>query len=52
MEKTFEEWFDALVEFIRGNGYNGFIDKDSFLEDYEQGAEAMEVAEAFVEEMK
>ncbi|MCT4181616.1 hypothetical protein HZP54_16855 [Elizabethkingia anophelis] len=51
MEKSFEEWCDAFVEFVRGMGYSGFIDLDSFQEDYEQGAEPMEVAETFVKEM-
>lgn len=51
MEKSFEEWYDAFVEFVRGLGYHGFIDKDAFLEDYEIGAESMEVAEIFVKEI-
>ena len=50
-EKSFEEWFDALVEFIRGLGYNGPIDRDTFTADYEACAEPMEVAKEFVEEI-
>ncbi|MCL1652566.1 hypothetical protein M2T28_08080 [Elizabethkingia miricola] len=51
MYETFEEWWDAFVEFVRGMGYNGFIDSDSFQEDYELGAEPREAAEIFVKEM-
>lgn len=51
MEKTFEEWYDAFCEFVRGNGYHGVIDKDSFREDWENGKDAYHVAKGFVEEI-
>lgn len=51
MYETFEEWCDAFTEFVRGMGYQGFIDQDSFIEDYETGADPRETAEIFVEEM-
>lgn len=52
MEKTFEEWYDAFCEFVRGFGYHGFLDKDSFLEDYNDGIDAYWLAKKVVERLK
>ena len=51
-EKSFEEWYDAFVEFVRGFGYHGVIDEDTFREDWENGKDAYHVAEEFVKELK
>lgn len=51
MERDFEEWYDAFVEFVRGLGYSGPIDKDTFYSDWESGLEPMTVAKDFVDEM-
>ena len=51
MYETFEEWCDAFAEFVRGMGYTGMIDKDSFDADYAQGVDPREAAEIFVKEM-
>lgn len=51
MYETFEEWCDAFLEFVRGMGYNGFVDLESFQQDYEIETDPREAAEVFVEEM-
>lgn len=48
MEKSFEEWFDAFCEFVRGFGYQRAIDRDSFIEEWEAGKDAYVAAEEFV----
>jgi hypothetical protein len=52
MEKTFEEWFDAFMEFVNAMGYSSFIDKDAIKEFYEEGVEPLIAANTFVLEMR
>jgi len=51
MEKDFEEWYDAFVEFLRIGGYQGYIDKDSAHRDFDNQIDAMEAANQLIEEM-
>ncbi|WP_156173304.1 hypothetical protein [Chryseobacterium gallinarum] len=52
MEKTFEEWIDSFLEFVRGLGYKGTVDKESFRQDWEDGQDPFHMAEDFVLEMQ
>lgn len=51
MEKSFEEWIDAFLEFVRSFGYHGPVNKETFIEDWESGQEPMQVARDFVNEI-
>lgn len=50
-EMDFEEWFDKFTEYARQWGYHGPIDKDSFVDDYDQGKPPLEAAIEFAVEM-
>lgn len=50
--KSFEEWYDAFLEFVRSMGYSGFIDKDAIREFHEEGVEPLIAANEFVIEMR
>ena len=50
-EMTFKEWFTLFRGQCRLFCYNGPIDKDAFLEDYEAGLSPEAAALTFVDEM-
>lgn len=49
--QDFDMWFDLFVDKCRELGYNGIIDRPSFLYDFEEGRNYDDVAIEFVKEM-
>lgn len=51
-EIPFEQWFDIFIDEMRAYGWLGFIDRESAMSDYDNGASPENAAKSLWDELK